>query len=129
MSIGSFFSNIGSSIGRGIENARLERARRLNNPAFQETLRLSREQFVSHITSTASNGFMGVYRLLLEAPIATTWFAIRGIADDKVKRKHMVTKMFDEFGGAFGSLSRSFLSGVHAVGRGSLHTLRWLTAK
>ena len=129
MSFGSFFSNMGSRISRGVENMAAERARRLNDPAFQAELLRSRNEFSGHITNMGSSALDGTYRLLLRTPIATTWFAVRGIFDDKVTGGHMLTKFFDELGAAGSSIGQTVLHAGRALGRGTWHTLRWLVAK
>src|SRR3989338_5657027 len=117
MSFGSFMKNMGSRIGRGIENMATERARRLNNPAFQAELLRSRNEFVNHVTEAGSSALTGIYRFFLEAPIATTAFAINSALDSRIPKGAAVTKMFTEFGGAFNALGQSVLHTLRALGR------------
>lgn len=129
MTLESFIKKTFSSIGSGIENIRKERAKRLSNPVFQRELLNSRNEFVKHLTNTASHTWDAAYQILLHAPIATTGFAVKYMFDKKITTTQLVHKLIDEFGKGAGSLGRALLEAGKTVGRGSLHTLRWLTAK
>lgn len=130
MSIESFIKNIGSKIGTAASHTVQERAKRLNDPAFQIELNKSRNQLISHLSTTGSHTLDTVYKALLRGPGITAWAVAKNMFDPKTNfADHVTPKIIDELGSLGGSLGKMIYHGTKTAGRGTVHTLRWLFAK
>lgn len=130
MSLETFIKNTGAKISKKVEQVAQDRARRLNDPAFQAELMKSRNELVKHLSNTGSNILDSAYKVLLRGPGVTAWLVAKSIVDKKTRfSDHALPKILDEIASTGSSIGKTLYYGMKTAGRGSVHTLRWLFAK
>lgn len=130
MSIESFIKNTFSAAGRGIENIATERARRLNDPVFQRELMDSRNEFTRHLSNTGSHAVDTAYKALFRGPGITAYLTTRNLFDNKTSfTQDVLPQVIDEIASTGSSLGKTCYHAAKGIGRGGLHTMRWLFAK
>lgn len=123
----NFFEKVFTKAGDSLENMRLERARRLSNPALQAELLRQRNEMIKELGTSLSATGAALVKFLLFAPISSAGIALKGIFDDKTTGTQMIKESLEEFGKAWPDTKKAVINGLSASGRAVGTTFRWLT--